>query len=48
MFKSPMLRSDLFNYSDVYIVVKGVINLRTGASDDMAWKDVLKNNAPLR
>ena len=35
-FKSPMLRSDLFNYSDVYIFVKGAINLKTGANDDMA------------
>ena len=38
-FKSPMLRSDLFNYSDVYIFVKGATNLKTGANDDMAWKD---------
>ena len=28
--KTPMLRSDLFDFSDVYILVKGVITVRTG------------------
>ena len=34
-----MLRSDLCDYSDVYIVVKGTINLRTSVNDDMPRKD---------
>ena len=50
-FKAPMLRSDLCNYSDAYIVVKGNINLesdRTNADNVNAYdkKVAFKNNAP--
>ena len=38
--KTPMLRSDLCDFSDMYIVVKGDITLE--GDDDL----VLKNNAP--
>ena len=27
MFETSMLKSDLYNYSDVYIVVKGTVDL---------------------
>ena len=44
-----MLRSDLCDYSDVYIVVKGRINVRATANADIEEKDVaFKNNAPFR
>ena len=46
-----MLRSDLCDYSDVYIVVKGTIDfLATTANEiDKAQKNVaFKNNAPIR
>ena len=29
-FKTPMLRSDLGDYSDVYIVVKGIVTVSAG------------------
>ena len=50
-FKTPMLRSDLCNYSDAYIVVKGNINLesdRTNADNVNAYdkKVAFKNNSP--
>ena len=38
-FKTPMLRSDLCDYSDAYIVVKGNIAVTD--------PNVFKNNAPL-
>ena len=50
-FKTPMIRSNLCNYSDAYIVVKLTINLLANAANEnnRAEKDVaLKNNAPFR
>ena len=50
-FKIPMLRSDLHDYSDAYIVVKGRINLLAAAANenDKAEKNVTsKNNAQFR
>ena len=46
-----MLRLDLCDYSDAYIVVKGTIDLLFAAENetDKAEKDVaLKSNAPFR
>ena len=46
-----MLRSDLCDYSDAYIVVKGVIDLLAAAANenDKAEKNVaFKNNVPFR
>ena len=37
-FKTPMLRSDLCDYSDAYIVVKGTINLGATGNNDMTEK----------
>ena len=34
-FKTPMLRSHFCDSSDVYIVEKGAINIKTGVNDDM-------------
>ena len=48
-FKTPMVRSDLCDYSDLYIDVKGTIivadtNANNGANKILAFK----NNAPFR
>ena len=44
-----MLRSDLCDYSDAYIVVKRIINLKASENTDLGQKDVaFKNNAPIR
>ena len=44
-----MLRSDLCDYSDVYIVVKGIINVRATANIDIGRKDIaVKSNSPFR
>ena len=46
-----MLRSDLCDYSDVYIVVKGTIDLVAAAASEIykAGKNVAyKNSAPFR
>ena len=44
-----MFRSDLCDYSDAFIVVKGRINVRATANTDIDQKDVaFKNNAPFR
>ena len=46
-----MLRLDLYDYSDAYIVVKGTMGLLApaGNENDKANKNVLsKNNAPFR
>ena len=44
-----MLRSDLCDYSDAYIVVKGIINVRdTIANNRINKKLILKINAPFR
>ena len=50
-FKTSMLRSDLCDYSDVCIVVKGTIDLLAAAANEnyKAQKNlVFKNNAPFR
>ena len=49
-FKTSMLRSDLRDYSDSYIiVVKGRINVKATANTDIKEKDVaFKNNAQFR
>ena len=48
-FKTSMLRSDLCDYSDAYIVVKRIINVRdTIANNRINKKLILKNNAPFR
>ena len=48
-FKTPMIRSDLCDYSDPYIVVKGTITVE---GDDNANKrnknQTFPNNAPFR
>ena len=47
--KTSMLRSDLCDYSDVYIVVKGVIRARdTNDNNRINKKLTFKNNAPIR
>ena len=51
-FKTPMLRSDLCDYSDAYIVVKGNINFtvnRANVANVVAYnkKVAFKNNAPI-
>ena len=50
-FKTPMLRSDLCDYSDAYILVNGTITVtaNAGANNIRDKKDrklILKNNAP--
>ena len=50
-FKTPVLRSDLRDYSDARIVVKRTVNLLVAAANenDKAQKDVaFKNDAPFR
>ena len=41
-FKTPMLRSDLCDYSDTYIITKGTIGLGVDGSNDMTQKSVLQ------
>ena len=46
-FKTPMLRSNLCNYSDVYILVKGTITVDGNHPRDRQNRPfILKNNAP--
>ena len=46
-FKTPMLRSDLCDYADVYILVNGTITVTGNQPRDRQNKPViLKNNAP--
>ena len=50
-FKTPVLRSDLCDHSDVYIIVKGKIDLLPPIVNehDKAERDVaFKNNSPFR
>ena len=48
-FRNPMLKSDLCNYSDAYIVVKGARTAEgTNASNGTDKELVLKNNFPFR
>ena len=41
-----MLRSDLCDYSDAYIVVKGTITVTNPSNDEYEKELTLKNNAP--
>ena len=45
-FKTSMLRSALCDYSDVYIVVKGIITVTDPDNDAYDKGLTLKNNAP--
>ena len=51
-FKTPMLRSNLFDYSDAYILVKGTVTgngVVNGAENEILRRNrplILKNNAP--
>ena len=50
-FKAPMLRSDLCDYADAYILVNGIITVTANAGannirDKKNRKLILKNNAP--
>ena len=45
-FKTSMLRSDLCDYSDAYIVVKGKITVTNPNNDAYDKKLAFKNNAP--
>ena len=45
-FKTSMFRSDLCDYSDAYIVVKGDITVLRGNNDAYDKKLAFKNNAP--
>ena len=47
-FKTSILKSDLCDYSDAYIVVKGIVDVSADEKDrDKMDRDfVLKNNAP--
>ena len=48
-FKTSILRSDLCDYSDAYIVVKGIINVRGTNGNNRRNKGLtFKNNAPFR
>ena len=48
-FKTPMLRSNLCDYSDAYIVVKLTINLKIGPNNNMPQKHVeFNSNAPFK
>ena len=42
-----MLRSDLCDYSDAYIIVKGDITVTNPANDAYDKKFAFKNNAPI-
>ena len=47
MFKTHMLRSDLCDYGDAHVIVKGRIDLRVVGNNSMTQKGVaFKNNAP--
>ena len=47
-FKTPMLRSDFCDYSDAYLVVKGVVNVSAEGKDrdERNRQIILKTNAP--
>ena len=44
--KTPMLRSDLCDFSDAYIVVKGIITVTEQDNAKRNKSVVFKNNAP--
>ena len=44
-----MLRSDLCDYSDAYIVVNGRVSVKATENNDIGRKDIVfRNNAPFR
>ena len=47
-FKTSMLRSDLYDFSNAYIVFKGIITVRVDERDrdEMNRQVILKNNTP--
>ena len=45
-FKTPMLQSDLCDYSDAYIALKGVITVDDLNDENYDKKLAFKNNAP--
>ena len=47
-FKTSMLRSDLCDFNDAYIVVKGIVTVSADERDmdEMNRQFILKNNAP--
>ena len=45
-FKTPMLQSDLCDYSDAYIVAKGTITVTNADNNAYDKKLTSKNNAP--
>ena len=45
-FKTSLLRSDLFDFSDAYIVVKGTITVTNPDNNAYDKKLTFKNNAP--
>ena len=46
-FKAPMLRSDLYDYADAYVLIGGIIRVTGNAPRDRQDRPVvLKNNAP--
>ena len=47
-FKTSMLRSDLCDFSDAYVVVKGIVTVSADERDrdEMNRQVILKNNAP--
>ena len=48
-FKTPMLRSDLCDYSGAYIIAKGIITVANNNWNNRINKMLaLKNNAPFR
>ena len=50
-FKTPMLRSDLCDYSDAYTVLRGAIDLLTATAyenDKISENGAFKNNTPFR
>ena len=46
-FKTSMLRSDLCDYSDAYIVVKGMITVADPSNANYDKKLAFKNNSPV-
>ena len=49
IFETSMLRSDLCDFSDAYIVVRGIVTVSTDERDreEMNRQVILKNNAPI-
>ena len=45
-FKTPMLQSDLCDYSGAYVVVKGTITVADPNDENYHKKLAFKNNAP--